>query len=222
MREYNDKNANKYDYYRSGHIQNRKFNQIYKSIEKIKQTKTITKIGEIGCGTGKISHLLSKKYTNIQIFSYEKNINFVNYAKNNYQAKNLFFNYIDINETETKEKFDIIITVEMLHHVNDINMVIKNINKSLLPGGWWLAIEPNIYNLYICMFQFIANNEKNFSQCKFKKITKKFFQIINKEYICLIPSYIKNPNNSFIKLEKKIESFSLIGGSVFYKLKHKK
>lgn len=219
MREYSEINAFEYDYYRSGHILDRKFNQIYNSINKISQSKSIKKIGEIGSGTGKISSLLASRFPGSQIMSYEKNNEFVKYAKKTYQASNLSFDILDIDNNSIDENFDIIITLEVLHHVISIKKTINNIYNSLSSTGSWIAIEPNIYNPYIYIFQLLAKNEKNFSQKYFENKIKNFFLINNKARVCLIPSYIKKPSKLLISIEKKLENQPICGGSVAYTLK---
>ncbi len=104
-----------------------------------------SKIMEIGCGYGRYTQLLT------QTLGYEDTIGVdiseeqIEYAKKNYQLKNVFkadaLEYLK----EHSEKYDIIILMDVLEHL-ELDYAIKlltTIRESLAPGGKLILQVPN-------------------------------------------------------------------------------
>ncbi len=114
-------------------------------IDKIKQHfKIINKKGsllkdlnilDIGCGGGLISEPLSRLGGNVTgIDASNKNIKVatLHSKKNNLKIRYLNKSPEQLNEFE---KFDIILSLEIVEHVNDLNLYIKSCNKLLKQNG---------------------------------------------------------------------------------------
>ncbi len=114
-------------------------------IDKIKQHfKIINKKGsllkdlnilDIGCGGGLISEPLSRLGGNVTgIDASNKNIKVatLHSKKNNLKIRYLNKSPEQLNEFE---KFDIILSLEIVEHVNDVNLYIKSCNKLLKQNG---------------------------------------------------------------------------------------
>lgn len=112
------------------------------------------RILEIGCGTGEISHLLSKK-TSAKVLGTDLCVPFIDQAKRNYLSENLRYDVLDFNDFEKVnlithgEKFDYVVGNGILHHLyHDLDNALANINRLLKPGGKMIFMEPNIVNPY--------------------------------------------------------------------------
>ncbi len=219
MKEYTKLTAFEYDILRSGHPLERKFEIIKNFVNEIQDEK-IELLGEIGCGSGRLSYLLANCYKNYKIESFELNRGFVEYAQEKFKSPNLNFQFLDIEKSKLPEKFDVLVTIDVLHHLKDIKKSIANIQSSLKKEGKWIIIEPNIYNIYIFLFQLLSKNEKLFYQIETEKELLKNFTILNKKYCFFIPFWLKNPPNWLKNLEIKLENKKFIGGSVVYFLKN--
>ena len=114
-------------------------------IDKIKQHFKITNkkgsllkdlnILDIGCGGGLISEPLSRLGGNVTgIDASNKNIKVatLHSKKNNLKIRYLNKSPEQLNEFE---KFDIILSLEIVEHVNDVNLYIKSCNKLLKQNG---------------------------------------------------------------------------------------
>lgn len=93
-----------------------------------------TKILEIGCGTGNYTELISKA-TNAVVYGLDQSTGMLEKAK----AKNSDINYIKGNAVYLdcfgELEFDAVYMVDVIHHIKDINTMLKNIFRILKKGG---------------------------------------------------------------------------------------
>lgn len=93
-----------------------------------------TKILEIGCGTGNYTGLISKA-TNAVVYGLDQSEGMLEKAK----AKTSDINYVKgdavyLNCFDEKE-FDIVYMIDVIHHIKDINTMLKNIFRILKNNG---------------------------------------------------------------------------------------
>jgi len=106
---------------------------------KIKKNKTNFLDGlnilDIGCGGGLISEPMARLGANVTgIDASERNINV---AKLHAKKSSLKINYVNASpeELNDKEKFDIILNLEIIEHVENVNLYIKSCFKLLKKNG---------------------------------------------------------------------------------------
>tara|TARA_Y100000591_G_scaffold307050_1_gene306056 strand:+ start:1389 stop:2117 length:729 start_codon:yes stop_codon:yes gene_type:complete len=90
---------------------------------------------DIGCGGGLISEPMSRLGANVTgIDASEKNVKI---AKLHAKKNGLKINYLNITPENLGdfEKFDIILNLEIIEHVNDVNLYIKSCHKLLKKNG---------------------------------------------------------------------------------------
>lgn len=218
MKKYDAATAHEYDRLRSGHLLNRRFEIIRDLIAGVKNGRPL-KIAEIGAGTGILSFLVAGHFADCQVRAFDVNEGFVSYAGQRYKRDNLSFQALDIEKAEGRGDFDVVITVDILHHLSDIAAAVRNIRDRLKAGGNWIILEPNVFNFYIYLFQLLAKNEGLFSQSKTEKSLEEGFEIVEKKYAFIIHSIIKRPPGWLAELERRLENRKLLGGSVVYLLK---
>src|SRR3989338_9220840 len=72
-------------------------------------------IVEIGCGTGEmLKHLDPERYVGVDI-----NKNYIKTARRKFNRGNFEFLVADGNSIKSKEKFDILLMVNIIHHISD-------------------------------------------------------------------------------------------------------
>ena len=101
------------------------------------------KILDIGCGGGLISEPMARLGANVTgIDASEKNIKI---AKIHSKENNLEINYINSSPERLKEKeeFDIILNLEIIEHVEDVNLYIDSCSKLLKKGGLMFTATLN-------------------------------------------------------------------------------
>lgn len=92
------------------------------------------KILEIGCGTGNYTELISNT-TNATVYGLDQSEGMLEKAR----AKNTNINYIHgdavyLNCFDDKE-FDVVYMIDVIHHIKDINTMLKNIFRILKNNG---------------------------------------------------------------------------------------
>ena len=104
-------------------------------IKSLKQPLKNLKILDIGCGGGLLSEPMSRLGAEVTgIDASQENINI---AKIHSLEKKLKIKYIcsSPEKLNTKDKFDIILNMEIVEHVDDVNLFIKNCAKFLKKDG---------------------------------------------------------------------------------------
>ena len=98
---------------------------------------------DIGCGGGLISEPMSRLGANVTgIDASEKNINI---AKLHSKKNGLKINYLNTSPENIKdfEKFDIILNLEIIEHVDNVSLYIKSCNKLLKKKGLMFTATLN-------------------------------------------------------------------------------
>ena len=100
------------------------------------------KILDVGCGTGYFSYNASKKGANVLGIDFSAEA--IEIAQNNYQHPNLKSKQIDVKKI--KGKYDIIISIGTLEHMDNPLQILKLFKKHLNPKGKIIITSPNLTN----------------------------------------------------------------------------
>ena len=114
---------------------------------------------------------------------------FIEQSINNFKKYNI--NNIKVQKVEPEklpfedQKFDVILIVDVIHHLDDIKKNINEIKKFLKKGGKLLIYEPNKLNPLIWLTHLIDKNERGLLRVgSFRKYREIFddkeFEIIKK------------------------------------------
>ena len=108
---------------------------------------------DIGCGGGLISELLAKKNANVT--GIDENIYNIKQAKEHAKISSLKITYknqtLDYFFKKNKKKFDLILCLEVLEHVNDVKKTLGKIPK-LMNSGATLILSTINRNLKSLLF----------------------------------------------------------------------
>ena len=89
---------------------------------------------DIGCSTGVISNMLSKRFHSVQ--GIDTNNKRIKYARENYQSGNLQFNIQSgLNVEFPDNSFDVVICTHIYEHVPDARQLMAEIYRVLTSGG---------------------------------------------------------------------------------------
>ena len=108
--------------------------ETFKINEKVKPLKNI-KILDVGCGGGLLSEPMSRLGAKVTaIDASDKNINV---AKLHAKTSNLNINYICTSpeKLKFKDKFDVILNMEIVEHVEDVSFFLKSCSNLLKKNG---------------------------------------------------------------------------------------
>jgi len=116
-------------------------NEPYEAIKKISwKNKSVL---DVGCGTGLFSFLAAKKGGKVLGIDYSKEA--ISIAKKKYSHKNLLYKNINIKDI-SKEKFDVIVSLGTLEHMDEPFKMLKIFQKHLKPKGKIIITSPNWTN----------------------------------------------------------------------------
>jgi len=93
---------------------------------------------DIGCGDGKVTAEIARSLTRGSIIGIDSSQEMIRFAQDNYLEKNvqnLSFMTIDVKDMSFSNEFDVVFSNACLHWVVGHLPVLKNISKSLNPGG---------------------------------------------------------------------------------------
>ena len=97
---------------------------------------------DVGCGTGFFAFHAAKKGAKVLGIDYAEEG--INIAKKKYRHKNLKFEKLDVKEI--KEKFDIIVSIGVLEHMDEPFKILKLLKSRLNPKGKIIITTPNWTN----------------------------------------------------------------------------
>jgi len=100
------------------------------------------KLLEIGSGSGYGAYYLSKHGVK-EVKAIEPDKRAVEYAKKNFISKNLQYVQSKVEEVELKDKFDTIITFEVIEHLHNPHIMLKKVNSFLKLRGVFIVSTPN-------------------------------------------------------------------------------
>jgi len=106
---------------------------------------------DIGCGGGLISELLAKKNANVT--GIDENIYNIKQARDHVKMSSIKIDYknqsLDTFYKKNKKKYDLILCLEVLEHVNDVKKTLDKISELMKPGGTLIlsTINRNLKSL---------------------------------------------------------------------------
>jgi ubiquinone biosynthesis O-methyltransferase len=112
----------------------------YYPVYKFLKGKTGLSILEIGCGYGYLTYAITKAGFNVKGIDISESA--IAFAKKNL-GMNYFVSDLKTFSDITKEKFDLIISTEVIEHLTDQVDFIRNCKTLLNPGGKILITTPN-------------------------------------------------------------------------------
>lgn len=100
---------------------------------------------DFGCGYGKLATELAEYYPHCNIFGTDIDEHAVHFCNVTYKQSNSQFEIFSKSlELLWKEKFDVVILMEVLHDLPDPVTVLSQVRRMLKPGGIVFAFDPNI------------------------------------------------------------------------------
>ena len=100
------------------------------------------KVIDVGCGTGLFAHLVAKKGAEVTGIDFSEQA--IKLAQRNHSHRKLHFKKMNVNEL--KGKFDVIVSIGTLEHVDKPLYLLKFFKKHLNTNGKIIITSPNWTN----------------------------------------------------------------------------
>lgn len=153
---------------------------IYQNMQKYIQKQN--KIIEVGAGTGNVSRYLMKKgYNNISVG--EMYINGLKYAQNYGIQECYQFNLL---KTPFQDEFDTVCMFDVLEHIEDDDLALKNIYKSLTKEGKIVLTVPAHLWLWNRDDAIAGHKRRYTKETLLKKLENNGFEIITIRYFFIL------------------------------------
>jgi|YelNatPaOPRAMG01_1025707.scaffolds.fasta_scaffold00265_38 SAM-dependent methyltransferase len=118
-----------------------------KNIRKLFGNKEIS-IYDAGTGYGQYSYFMAKKLLPNNIYAVDVKKEWISDCTSFFKMKNISnvsFGIEDLTEINHQNKFDLIVSVDVMEHIVDDVKVFQNFYNALKPGGFLLINTPSIY-----------------------------------------------------------------------------
>lgn len=176
---------------------------------------------ELGSGTGPLLRHLAGRFPERTFVGVEPLAQYVEFARDQ-AAKagldNVRFE-VGLGEELTSVVGDVgagqVISVDMLHHVQDMGKVAREVLQVTRGGGRWRAMEPNAIHPYVWLFHTITPGERVFPSRSFLDIARGAgWEPAGKESMYLFPSGVSKVPAWAERLERRAERLRPISGAV--------
>lgn len=99
---------------------------------------------EAGCGAGFSARYLEGRFGRFVGIDYADNL--ITAARRHNDVPNAHFETANIKHLDLDASFDAVVMIGVLHHLDDMPAAVEQLVKTLKPGGWILANEPQSGN----------------------------------------------------------------------------
>jgi SAM-dependent methyltransferase len=178
---------------------------------------------EIGCGPGALIAELAAEQDEARFVGIDADARMIDHAEAKHTQENLRFELADFTGTPPQVVADCAYSVDVLHHVHELEAFLQGVHNALRPDATWLAIEPNVFHPYIFWSQGRMRraglDEDHFRPWVVEpKLGDAGFTVRERRYAFLFPGRVQRVPRALARLEYALERFRLVGGSVVYRL----
>lgn len=105
---------------------------------------------DAGSGFGQYDRFILKNFQNVKVDSIDVKEEYLeecrHYFKKEVEEGKIRFEYADLLEIETNRKYDLIICIDVLEHIEEDQRVLNNLSRHLREGGYFLMHSPSHYS----------------------------------------------------------------------------
>jgi len=180
---------------------------------------------EIGTGTGTLLSGLAARHPDRAFIGVEPLQNYVEFANDRARRdgrRNLRFlrgTGEDLDELVEPSSVGLVLSVDMLHHVQDLARVIAAVRRVVAPRGRWHAMEPNRLHPYVWTYHVLVPGERTFPVRRFlSEATAGGWELCERSRLFLFPSGIRRVPDRLARLERRWEQVPVLAGGVTLEL----
>lgn len=112
-------------------------------------TSNPLQILDAGCGFGQYDHFLLKSFKNIVVDAVDVKTDYLNDCRHFFASEiksgNISFQEMDLLNPSLEKKYDLIICVDVLEHIDEDVRVMKHLSNALKTGGLFIMHSPSHY-----------------------------------------------------------------------------
>ena len=210
-----------YEAIRRGHLHTRRRDLIDAELQR--RQSDINSVLELGAGAGTLLAQLAAEHPDIAFRGVDVDSRMAEYAKTTYVFPNLEFFAGDITVVPPDSKFDLVYSIDVIHHLHRHLEQFGAVRNVLAPGGRWLAVEPNIWHPYVT-FQQERMRRAGFDEDHLRPwrveplLRDSGLLVRSRTYMHFLPGGVTAPPRWLKGVERRLERWRWLGGSVVYLL----
>ena len=178
------------------------------------------KLLDLGCGTGKFGLKLADKADEIVGIDIARHqIEIANQTAEKYGIANFKGVVGDFKDGSYPEYFDFVLAVNVIHHTDDIDLILNNVLGSLKPGGKLVIFEINPLNPLFIPFLFFIGQLKSHLTKEYwcsniyslrKMLERNGYKIEQMNKWCFLPTSLYNHSLVFKRINEMLNKIPLV------------
>ena len=210
-----------YETRRAGHLERRRCAIVQEAVAA--QPGGARHVLELGSGTGKLLADVASAFPDTRFHGVDVDERMVAHAQGKYRAPNLRYSLADITQDGYPDQCDVVYSIDVVHHLPDHRAGFLAVRNALRDGGSWLAVEPNIWHPYVTLQQERMKRAGLGEEHLRPWVVEPLFaeaglSIASRRYHHLFPASVDRLPAPLERLERRLEGFRFLGGSVVYRL----
>jgi SAM-dependent methyltransferase len=105
---------------------------------------------DAGCGFGQYDRFILSQFNNVKVHAVDVKEDYLNdcrhYFRKEIGQNSISFAEADLLEFDSEKKFDFVICIDVLEHIDEDRKVIENLKDVLKEGGYFLMHSPSHYS----------------------------------------------------------------------------
>jgi 2-polyprenyl-3-methyl-5-hydroxy-6-metoxy-1,4-benzoquinol methylase len=214
-----------YERSRRGHLERRRRDIVQRALRQVPEGGRVL---ELGSGTGSLLAELAARRPDVEFLGVDVEPKMVAYAEAHHAPPNVRFESADPAEASLGAggTHDLAVSIDVLHHVTQLEPFVSAIARLLRPTGSWLAIEPNIWHPYVFLSQERMRRaglgEDHFRPWRAERVFRGAALVVaEKRYALFFPGWLDRVPRRLARIEPPLERFRFLGGSVVYRLERR-
>ena len=180
---------------------------------------------ELGCGTGTLLRHLASRFPDRSFTGTEPLPNYVEFARQ--RAVETGLTNVRF-EAATGERLSsvvdagtvgLVISVDTLHHVTDLDAVVREAFTAAMHDGRWWTMEPNRLHPYVLAYHVLTEGERTFPARAFRRRARAGgWELVNRQSLYIYPSGVRAVPGWAEVAERRLERNRLLSGAVVHDL----
>ena len=176
---------------------------------------------ELGCGPGDVIAGLAPARPDVVFCGVDVEPDMIEHAQRAHRAPNLTFAVADATDWSPDTMANLVFAIDVVHHVHDVDALIRTVDRLLAPSGRWIVIEPNIFHPFVLVSQERMRraglDEDHFRPWRFEpRVRAAGLRVDERRTAFAIPGRIARVPRTIERIERVVERVPVLGGSVVY------
>jgi SAM-dependent methyltransferase len=206
-----------YERRRAGHFHRRRVAVVADAVQRfVPGGGTVV---EIGCGPGAMLADVAAARPDASFLGLDVEPEMVAHAQRAHSGAGLSFAVADVGRDRLPVSCDLVLAVDVLHHVHDPAAFLRGVVPQLEPAGRVLAIEPNRLHPYVFAKQErmrrVGLDEDHFRTGEWEDAFRDVGLVVQeRRYLHAFPAWFRSPPQLLAALEPVLERVPPVAGSV--------